>query len=161
MKRITSDELTEILRKHKLWLDDEPNGERADLSYAYLRNADLSYANLSGAKDANYPIACPEYGSFIGWKKAHDYIVKLKIAEDALRCSATSRKCRGSKAEVVAIEKMSGGVADIESVASSYDKSFIYRVGETVEVVDFDKNRWNECSTGIHFFITRKEAEDY
>jgi hypothetical protein len=25
----------------------------------------------------------------------------------------------------------------------------------------FDENRWNECSHGIHFFITRKEAEDY
>lgn len=26
---------------------------------------------------------------------------------------------------------------------------------------DFDENRKNECSTGIHFFITRQEAEDY
>lgn len=23
------------------------------------------------------------------------------------------------------------------------------------------KNRWNECSHGIHFFITRREAELY
>lgn len=31
----------------------------------------------------------------------------------------------------------------------------------TVEVKNFDKNRWNECSTGIHCFITKREAELY
>jgi hypothetical protein len=34
-------------------------------------------------------------------------------------------------------------------------------VGETIEVKDFDDDRWNECSAGIHFFITRKEAVEY
>ena len=28
-------------------------------------------------------------------------------------------------------------------------------------VKDFDDDRWNECSTGIHFFITRDEAVMY
>ncbi len=51
MKQI---ELNEILRKHKLWLDRDENGSRADLSEANLsranlRRADLSSANLSGA----------------------------------------------------------------------------------------------------------------
>ena len=48
-----------------------------------------------------------------------------------------------------------------ETACSSYDKSFMYTVGETVEVADFDENRWEECASGIHFFITRAEAEDY
>lgn len=44
---------------------------------------------------------------------------------------------------------------------SDYDNKFVYRVWETVEVEAFDMNRWNECSTGIHFFITREEAVRY
>jgi hypothetical protein len=43
-KKITKEELEQFLRKHKLWLKDDPDGERADLS-----GADLSWANLSGA----------------------------------------------------------------------------------------------------------------
>ncbi|WP_145988501.1 pentapeptide repeat-containing protein [Aerococcus christensenii] len=38
--------LNEILRKHELWLKDDPNGERAHLKDADLRCADLRYANL-------------------------------------------------------------------------------------------------------------------
>jgi len=77
------------------------------------------------------------------------------ITEDAKRSSATTRKCRASKAKVLEI---SGGITE---VSSKWDIHFIYKVGETVEVKDFDENRWNECSTGIHFFLTRKEAEEY
>jgi uncharacterized protein YjbI with pentapeptide repeats len=43
-KTITKAELEVILRKHKLWLEDEEDGEMANLSWA-----DLSWANLSGA----------------------------------------------------------------------------------------------------------------
>ena len=39
-------DLNEILTKHKLWLDDEEGGKRADLRYANLRYANLRYANL-------------------------------------------------------------------------------------------------------------------
>ena len=42
-------ELNEILRKHKLWLDRDENGSRADLRWADLSKADLSKADLSGA----------------------------------------------------------------------------------------------------------------
>lgn len=44
---------------------------------------------------------------------------------------------------------------------SKHDSSFVYRIGETVEVTDFDQNRWNECSTGIHFFMNREDAVKY
>ena len=53
------------------------------------------------------------------------------------------------------------GEEHFEEAKSNYDNSFVYKVGETVEVKDFDENRWNECSTGIHHFITREEAERY
>jgi hypothetical protein len=54
MKKISKDELKEILRLHALWLTDEAGGKcanlrGADLSSAYLRSADLSCADLSGA----------------------------------------------------------------------------------------------------------------
>ena len=149
----------------------------ADLSCAYLRGANLRGANLSGAnlrganlsdaylRDAEgvpyIPMVCPEEGDFIGWKKAGNKIVKLRIPEDALRSSATTRKCRCNKAEVVEIYNIDGTIADERIISSSHDSSFTYEVGKTVEVQDFDTNRWNECTRGIHFFINRQEAINY
>ena len=142
----------------------------ANLYGADLREADLREANLYGAdlRNCNYNyltvglnLYCPETGSFIGYKKADNKIIVLEICEDSKRSSATSRKCRCSKAKVLKIEDFNGNVLDISSVPSDYDKSFVYQVGEIVEVKDFDENRWNECSTGIHFFITKKEAVEY
>ena len=140
---------------------------RANLSRANLSGANLSRANLSGAdlreaKNLNFPMACPEEGSFIGFKKCQDgKIVKLKIPVDALRCSATGRKCRCSKAKVLSITNIDGTDANVGMAISKYDRNFIYKVGETIEVPNFNTDRWNECSTGIHFFITRQEAVDY
>ena len=141
----------------------------ANLMDAYLSEADLKYANLYGAKN-NYPIACPEKGSFIGFKKANmldvmeramQCIVELEIPADALRSSATSRKCRCSKAKVLSITNLDGTAANALLAFSRIRPDFIYKIGEIVEVPDFNTDRWNECSTGIHFFITRQEAVDY
>ena len=135
---------------------------RANLSGANLSGACLYQANLREAKNLNFPIACPEEGSFIGFKKCQDgKIVKLKIPVDALRCSATGRKCRCSKAKVLSITNIDGTDANVGMAISKYDRNFIYKVGETIEVPNFNTDRWNECSTGIHFFITRQEAVDY
>ena len=137
----------------------------ADLGDANLVCADLRGADLGGANYSKYTsfllLQCPIEGSFIGWKKCDGYIVKLKICEDAERSSSTSLKCRCSKAEVLEIQNLDGSVADITEICSNYDKNFIYKVGETIEVKDFDKCRWNECSTGIHFFIDRNMAVIY
>ena len=138
----------------------------ADLSGANLKGANLWACDLSGANlwDAkiDFPIACPEKGSFIAFKKVKDdYIVELLIPEDARRCSATSNKCRCDKAKVLSITKLDGTSDGVDTVYSIHDKAFAYKIGEIVEVKDFDDNRWNECSTGIHFFITRQEAVKY
>ena len=167
MKTYTMAELDEILRKHKLWLVDDPSGARADLTRANLTRANLYGANLYGADlktatNVKYPIACPERGSFIGFKKVRgNYIVELEIPTDAMRSSVSSRKCRCSHAKVISITNVDGTPADIDVVYSSHDPSFGYRIDEIVKVDNFDTNRWNECAPGIHFFITRQEAVDY
>ena len=141
----------------------------ADLSGANLFGANLSGADLSGASidqmmwdiyTAFYPLQCPESGSYIGYKKAGDLVVELEIPADARRSSATSRKCRASKAKVLSITDINGNPAGGQ-VKSNYDPNFVYTIGETVEVSYFDDDRWNECSTGIHHFITRAEAVIY
>ena len=131
----------------------------ANLRGANLREADLYEANLYGAKGTY--MACPTDGSFIGWKKASGYIVKLQITEDARRSSAGGEKCRCDKAYVVEIQNIDGTKADIETVHSNHDANFVYTVGATVEVSDFDGDRWNECAPGIHFFIDRRAAVEY
>ena len=134
----------------------------ADLRDANLCGVDLRYANLRGAKNVPFiPYACPDFGIFIGFKKASGYIVVLEIPEDARRLSATGRKCRCDKAKVLQIQTPYGAKADVEAVVSDYDSSFVYRVGEIVTVEDFNEDRWQECSAGIHFFINRQEAVNY
>ena len=126
------------------------------------------------------PMACPEEGEFIGYKIASseqmpviyslamphknmgpaDVLVTLKIPADAKRSSAGGRKCRCDKAEVIGLEFF--GRHEGKSVAySKFDARFEYRVGDEISVLWFDENRWNECASGIHFFINRKEALQY
>ena len=131
----------------------------ADLCGANLRDANLRDANLRRAKGTY--MACPTDGSFIGWKKASGYIVKLQIPEDARRSSAGCEKCRCDKAYVVEIQNIDGSNADIGMICSDHDENFVYAVGATVEVSDFDDDRWNECAPGIHFFIDRRAALEY
>ena len=151
----------------------------ANLRYANLRNADLEHVNLrhtdiSNARliDANlqdikidihttgYGLACPEKGSFIGYKKAGECIIELLILEDAKRSSATSTKCRCSKARVLDIEDIKKK-EKVKEIGSNYDNNFIYKTGEVVYVNDFDNDRWNECASGIHFFMSRDYAINY
>ena len=134
----------------------------ANLCDANLCNANLYGANLRGAKNLPFiPYVCPDTGSFIGYKKASNMIIKLEITEDAKRVSATSRKCRCNKAKVLGIYDYECNLLEDKEIASDRDKDFIYRVGEIVEVENFDEDRWNECSTGIHFFINFQEAVKY
>ena len=151
------------------------NLEGADLRWANLRGANLRWANLRGADlwdtdlrdtdleeaDLYYPIACPEKGSFIGWKKANGYIVELEVLSGAKRSSASGKKCRCDKAKILSITTLDGSDSGLKKIRSNFDRDFIYEIGKTVTVNDFDDNRWAECAPGIHFFITRQEAVEY
>ena len=138
----------------------------ANLSGAILSGADLSRADLSGAnlkdvKNGELALArfqfIPTEGSFIGWKKcANNVIVKLQITENAKRSHGAERKCRASEALVL---EVFGGEFGIS--AGSYG-TVEYRVGRIITPLNrFCEDRWTTCAAGIHFFLTREEAEDY
>ena len=140
------------------------NLSRADLSGADLRGADLSHAHLSHAiKGANttlphYRIA-PEVGSFIAFKKLRNNIVAtLEIPAEAKRTSSLiGRKCRAEFAKVVALSSD----AVVGYAKHQPPGTFSYRVGEIVRPDSFDDDIRLECTNGIHFFMTRREAEEY
>jgi len=145
------------------------NLEGANLEGAYLKGAYLEGANLKGAnlKGANLegaynlpPLAAaqtviaPE-GDLIVWKKCQaGILVKLLIPRDAKRSNATGRKCRAEFAEVLEIVGADVGV-------SQHDADVVYRVGQRVTCHKWGENRWEEIAGGIHFFLTREEAEAY
>ena len=137
----------------------------ANLYGSDLRGSDLYGANLYGAKNAEKAFAqiqfIPEEGAFIGWKKCRNgEIVKLGISASAKRSHGAERKCRCSKAKTLAIFAPDG--SPLQEAVSSYDADFIYRVGKVIEPTNgWDEDRWNVCGAGIHFFLTRIEAEFY
>lgn len=134
----------------------------ANLYRANLRRANLCNADLRGANNIPFiPMACPDTGTFVAWKKANGRIVKLEIPTDAQRSSATGRKCRCDKAKVIEIQELDGSPSELTEVASGYDCNFVYHVGEIAEEPKYDEDRWKECAPGIHFFINRQEAVDY
>jgi hypothetical protein len=157
---MNSQELSAIIQGHELWLNGDANGKQAN-----LYRADLYEADLYGAKNIPFlpqTIVCPEEGSFVGFKKVGKrYIVKLEIPAEAKRSSATKRKCRCEFAKVLSITNLDGTESNLSEVQNNNYASTTYRVGEMVYPDSFDEDRWNECSHGIHFFITRQEAVEY
>ena len=141
------------------------NLREANLYGANLREANLRGANLYRAKNGDLvkaqTVIVPE-GDIIGWKKCLDnVIVKLLIPKEAKRSNATGRKCRAEYVEVLDLIYGNDKRKKVEKAISSHDKKTEYKKGETVKCDKWDEERFNECSGGIHFFITREEAEDY
>ena len=139
----------------------------ADLRGADLREVSLYEANLCGAsldKDTKIDTKSlafaktrflPE-GDIIGYKKCrNNIIVKLLIPKEAKRSHAFGRKCRAEYAKVLEI-------FDAEIATSQHNIDFTYKVGDIVEPeLPFSEDWFSECESGIHFFITRIEAENY
>jgi hypothetical protein len=132
----------------------------ADLEGANLEGANLGGAYLGGAKDipaiAIAQTRVVSEGEIIGYKKTVQGVVKLRIPAAAKRSNAFGRKCRAEYAEVI---EMPPGI-DIAN--SKHDINFTYTLGQVVRPLQpFDENWMEECASGIHFFITRIEAENY
>ena len=140
----------------------------ANLSYANLRYVDLRYADLTrvdltGAdltdtildekEQCRKGIVLTE--PMTGYKKSNEgKIITLEIPIGAKVFSINNYKRRTSKCKVINMQ----GKTELSSI---HDTNFKYHVGDEIEIKDFD-DRYNvECSTGIHFFLTRKEAKKY
>jgi hypothetical protein len=145
-------------------------GRRANLSRANLCGANLSEANLSGAnlsganlRGANLSEATglayqiPQEGELIVWKRVVDVnldntLVKLRIPPSAKRtASLVGRKCRAEFAEVLEGEGT--------STCDALGPRIHYSPGITVHPDSYDHDPRVECSHGIHFYLTREEAE--
>ena len=148
------------LSRANLW---RANLWRAELSGAELSLANLSRANLSGAdlskvvqKDLiiSQTRILPD-GDLIGWKKCQDgVIVKLLIGKNVKRSHAFGRKCRAERAKVLDVIGAKIGLSQFRS-------DFKYEKGKTVKCHKWNDDFSTECGDGIHFFITRLEAENY
>ena len=138
----------------------EANLHEANLRGANLREANLHGANLREAKYVPAAVVAATTiladGDLIGWKKCcGSVLVKLRIPASALRSNATGRKCRAEYAEVLEVVGADVGV-------STHDSTFTYAVGAIVRPrTPFNPDRWKECAAGIHFYITRQEAENH
>ena len=138
----------------------DANLRDANLRNANLRNAGLRGADLSGAKNipawADTETRILPDGDIVGWKKCQDgVIVKLLIPAAAHRSNATGRKCR---CEYAFVQEVIGAEVGV----SNHAAGFSYKVGQIVRPLKpWCADRWQECASGIHFFITRQEAENY
>ena len=127
----------------------------ANLAGAYLTGADLTRANLKDVKNMPCFQIVPEKGSFVGWKKLqNDVIAELLIPAKAARVSSTGRKCRAEFVEVVEL------IGSSEAFDRHTGKT-LYKVGKTIKPDKWDADIRVECTHGIHFFLTKKEAEEY
>lgn len=68
--------------------------------------------------------------------------------------------CRCNKAKVLTIKSFDFK-ENYEEAWSLVDENFVYRRGQWVKVKDFNEDRWQDSTTGIHFWMTRQEAENY
>lgn len=120
----------------------------------------------SDLRDAKLPpfSIVPEEGSFIAWKKASGFILKLEIHRSAKRTSnLVSRKCRGSKVKTLEIQNLDGTKAKlVEYVLSNYNPKVKYKTGKVTRPLNgYNDDVRIDCVPGIHFFITRQEAVNY
>ena len=124
----------------------------ADLQGADLQRADLQGAYLRGAYLPHFQIV-PEAGAFVGFKKLDNGVIcMVEIPAEAKRTSSlVGRKCR---AEFVKVLEGNG-----KSLTA--DNPIEYAVGKITRADSFDDDIRVECTNGIHFFITRQEAEEY
>ena len=131
----------------------------ADLRGADLQDADLFLANLQGA-DLDEPERirrgiCIDK-TMIGYKKCrHGVIVTLEIPKNAVVFGLDKKQYRTNVAKVLDFDQ------EVDKAVSIYDRKFVYRKGETVYPDMFSCEYGQECVPGIHFFRTKKEAEEY
>lgn len=156
------------------------NFQNANMKTAAFRECDMRTCNIKGANlygavlehaklddiqsddDTQwFRMCCPEKGPILGYKKCvNDRVVQLLIPADAKRTSATLPSCRCNKAKVLTIKNFDE-TEEYEEAWSLVDENFVYRKGQWVEVKDFNEDRWMDSTTGIHFWMERRQALGY
>ena len=125
----------------------------ANLAGANLEGANLEGANLAGADKFRLGKVLDE--PLTGYKKTKEgVVITAEIPAGAVVFCINGSKCRTNKAKITDTEGH-------EVLHSSYDNSFEYRLGQEIEIKDFNLMYNIECASGFHFFRTRKEAEEY
>ena len=123
----------------------------ADLRGAYLEGADLEGADLTDCQLPDFQI-CPQVGSFYAWKKTNKGVIKILVPAKAKRTnSLIGRKCRAEYVKVISGEGCGGQGPNYSSLT--------YNKGEIIKADKFDSDIRIECTHGIHFFMTKEEAE--
>lgn len=131
--------------------------QEANMEDIELDGSPVNDESVEGAKNLFIPMVCPEEGSFIAWKKCRDgKVAKIQILENALRTGGTRYTCRAS--EVLILEIYDGEETCDEAVNISDDK-VIYHKGDYIKDEEEFDSSINHNGTGIHFYITRAEAE--
>ena len=188
---MTQEELDKIVEQHQHWLKEDCEGwedmkadlHGANLSDADLHGANLSLANLHGANLIGAKLSVADLSEtdlsdaklngadlsvadefrlgkildkpLTGYKKTKEgVVITAEIPAGAIVFCINGSKCRSNRAKITDM----GGR---EVLHSQYDNSFEYRLGQEIEIEDFNLMYNVECTSGFHFFRTRKEAEEY
>ena len=135
----------------------------ADLSWADLNGADLNganliEANLNGATlsgDYRFRLGQILTDPLTGYKKTKEgVVITAEIPAGAIVFCINGSKCRTNRAKITDM-----GVHEV--LHSQYDNTFEYRLGQEINIKDFNLMYNVECESGFHFFRTRKDAEVY
>ena len=137
---------------------DSANLKSANLESANLKSANLEFANLDSANlESAEKIRLGQILTepMTGYKKTHECVViTAEIPAGAIVFCINGIKCRTNRAKIT-------DMAGHDVLHSQYDKTFEYRLGQEIEIKDFNLMYNVECASGFHFFRTRKEAEKY
>ena len=125
----------------------------ANLSKDNLSSADLIGANLSWAERFRLGMVVDE--PLMGYKKTDEgVVITAEIPSGAIVFCINGSNCRTNRAKIT-------DMAGHDVLHSQYDNSFEYRLGQEINIKDFNLMYNVECASGFHFFRTRKEAEEY
>ena len=131
------------------------NLKGANLYGANLEGANLEGAYLKGAYLEDFRLGKILTEPMTGYKKTQEgVVITAEIPVGAIVFCINGSKCRTNRAKIT-------DMAGHDVLHSEYDNSFEYRLGQEIEIKDFNLMYNIECASGFHFFRTREEAENY
>ena len=129
-----------------------------NLLWANLLGANLLGANLLGAvlsEADRFRLGKVLDEPLVGYKKTNEgVVITAEIPAGAIVFCINGSKCRTNKAKIT-------DMVGFEVLHSRYDNNFEYRLGQEIEIKDFNLMYNVECASGFHFFRNRNEAEEY